>query len=175
MNPRETLINLFAALAITVIAQPIAQAHAGDFLEDVFGTEQPAQKAPFDQAADACVKKVPVRATYEQHMVFTHCLMNHPQAANYAEGDNQYLLRMLDTEKQVLAGKDYTEAKLEEKTWRQAQLNGFQRQIAAANEQRRLANAVENIPLQQAMWANTIQGINESARTYTPRMFINRY
>jgi hypothetical protein len=28
MNPKETLINLFAALAITVIAQPIAQAYA---------------------------------------------------------------------------------------------------------------------------------------------------
>jgi hypothetical protein len=43
MNPKETLINLFAALAITVISQPIAQALAGDFLLDIFGTEQPAQ------------------------------------------------------------------------------------------------------------------------------------
>ena len=174
MNPKETLINLFAALAITVIAQPIAQAHAGDFLEDIFGAEQP-QKAPFDIAAEACSARSKGLDTYEKHVVFTSCVMNHKLAGQYAAGDNQYILRMLDTQKATLAGKDFQVARLEERTWRQTQLNGFKQQYAAQQEQRRLANAVENIPLQQAMWANTIAGINEAGRSYTPRMFINRY
>ena len=175
MNPKETLINLFAALAITVIAQPIAQAHAGDFLEDIFGTEQPAEKAPFDQAADACNAKVNGITTYEKSVVFTSCMMNNKLAAQFGPMDNAYLLRMLETQKAVLAGKPFHVAKLEERTWRQNQLANAQQQYAAAQEQRRLANAVENIPLNQAMWANTIQGINEAGRGYTPRMFINRY
>ena len=175
MNPKETLINLFAALAITVIAQPIAQAHAGDFLEDIFGTEQPVQKAPFDQAAEACSARSKGLDTYEKHVVFTSCVMNHKLAGQYSAGDNQYLLRMLDTQKATLAGQDFQVARLEERTWRQSQLDGFRRQVAAANEQRRLANAVENLPLQQAWWANTMHIMNESGRGYTPRMFTTRY
>jgi hypothetical protein len=161
MNPRETLINLFFALAITVIAQPVAQAYAGgdplvDFLNDLGSPEQP-QKAPFDQAAEACVAKVGSTTTYEKHVVFTSCLMSSKLAGQFGAMDNAYLLRMLETQKAVLAGKPFQVAKLEERTWRQNQLTNAQREYAQAEEQRRLRYAVEDIPLQQATWANTFQ------------------
>ena len=178
MNPKETLINLAFALAITVIAQPVASAYAGDplvdFLNDLGGAEQP-QKAPFDQAAEACSAKVGGTTTYEKHVVFTSCLMNSKLAPQFGAMDNAYILRMLDTQKATLAGKDFAVAKLEERTWRQTQLTNAQRQYAAAQEQRRLANAVENIPLQQAMWANTIQGINQAGTGWQPRIYRNHY
>jgi hypothetical protein len=165
MNPKETLINLFAALAITVIAQPIAQAHAGDFFEDLFSGGQP-EVTTFDQVRTACQQANPGKNADAMERAI-RCTA--ARSAGFSAFQLNLIKYDLELVKQIKAGQlQYADFQPYEAAWMSEYRQNY-------NEQRRLANAVENIPLQQAMWANTIAGINQAGQSYTPRMFINSY
>ena len=169
MNPYNVIINLFAALAITVIAQPLVmpvpQAEAADFLEDLFGGGQP-EVTTFDQVRTACQQANPGRNADAMERAI-RC------TAARSNGFSAFQLNLikydLELVKQIKSGAlQYADFQPYEAAWMSEYKQNY-------NEQRRLANAVENLPLQQAQWANTIAGINQSARGYSPRMFVTHY
>jgi len=162
--------NILIALSL-LTATP---ALAGDPLVDFLQGDQPQQVAPFDQAAAACSKGRKI-STLAQHDAFINCMEAHPQAAHYKLPDRAYLVHMQQTSLAAHQGGDYAALRLQERAWRIAQLENIQQADANARAQARIANAIEDVPLQQATWAN-IYGTNAyNARPWNPQMYVTHY
>lgn len=164
MSAKEILYYLFFAMAAILIAQPVSKAYAGDFLVDLLNGEP--EVTQFDKVRTACQKANPGKNVNAMEKAI-RCTASQP------EGFSAFQLSLikhdLELVKQIKAGQlEYADFQPYEAAWMAEYRQNY-------NEQRRLANAVENIPGQQAMWAVTIQGINEAGRGYTPRIYRNGY
>jgi hypothetical protein len=146
---------------------------SADVLDELFGAPTP-HKAPFDIAAEQCTGNKKAR-TVEIHDRYMRCIESHPLASRFSTPDKAYLIRMQQTSLAAHRGGDYQTLKLEERAWRIAQIQERDDRAAQYAQQRRMVNAVESIPLQQAHWAITRQGINQAGRGYTPRMYTTHY
>ncbi len=147
---------------------------AGDPLVDFLQGDQPQQVAPFDQAAAACSKGVK-KMSLAQHDAFIACMEAHPQAAQYKLPDRAYLVHMQQTSLAAHQGGDYATLKLQERSWRIAQLENIQQADANARAQARIANAIEDVPLQQATWATIFSTNAYNSRPWNPQMYSPRY
>jgi hypothetical protein len=162
--------KLIFALLLTTTSPALA----GDPLVDFFQGEQQVQKPAFDQAAEACSKGRKA-TTLAQHDAFIACMEAHPYAANFTLTDKAYMVRMQQTSHAAHNGGDYAELHLQERAWRIAQLQNLEQQVAQAREQRRIANAISDVPLQQATWATIFSTNAYNARPWNPQMYVTHY
>ena len=150
----------FLTIIMTAVIVWFVVPARADGLDDLFAAPA-AQVAPLDQALADCTgnKKLGSVARLDKAL---QCVQEHPQAGKFDISDKRYLVRMKQAALAIHNGGDYQTEMLAAEEWRMAQLDTDRRQDMALAEQRRLTTTVSAIPVQQAWWANTLEGLNHT-------------